>query len=220
LRIKKNDWLFRSEASELNPDAELLEKYIDSKTKIKVKCKLCGYEYYDLPSNILSGRLHKKTNSGIDGCRWSKNWYHYKDVQSEIVKKLHHIYSRIEDVTFLSPYNAATEKIKCKCNHCGNIYSEKLDNLYSSNFSCDECGFPPTKEALKIEKMFNENQNVRLFQKSESSLKCLCKNCGHVFSITEYIKRRKIICPKCQKERINARKKELRLKKKHLNIQC
>ena len=41
--------------AEINPDIEVIETYIDSKTKILHRCKIDGYEWYAKPNGILMG---------------------------------------------------------------------------------------------------------------------------------------------------------------------
>ena len=44
---------FLNEVEEINPDIEVLGKYINTKTKIKIKCKTCGNVWEVIPANIL-----------------------------------------------------------------------------------------------------------------------------------------------------------------------
>lgn len=52
------------EVAEINPNIEVIEKYINAYTKILHKCKIDGYEWYAAPSNILTrGSCPKCTSS-------------------------------------------------------------------------------------------------------------------------------------------------------------
>lgn len=222
---KVTDWLFRSEAAELNPDAEIIGQYIDSKTKIKVRCKICGEEYFDLPSNILSGKLHRKTETGNNGCKWCKHWHHTKKQQVHILKKINYIYKNVNDINFIAPYNPVSEQIQCQCKKCGNIFMETLDNLYNLKYSCDKCLFTPISNdsfeakkfirEKKIYNLFKNSENINLISKNKSVIKCKCNICNNTFDITGYMNRRKIICPDCNKEKRNSFKKDRRFEKKN-----
>lgn len=220
---EKSDWLFRSEVSELNPDVEILEDYINSTTKMRIRCKLCGEEYYDLPSNILSGKLHKKSKGKLNGCRWCKHWYHDKKEQRNIVHKLNCIYRDIQDIDFIEAYNPITAQIKCRCKICGNIFLESLDNLYALNYQCEKCNKQDNmyKESIlqqsartrKLNFLFKNSEHIELLSKDKSNLQCKCDICGKTFIITGYMKRKKITCPYCYKEKRNAIKKGKRFEK-------
>lgn len=53
LKKRKTNEQFTLEMSLINPDIELLEPYTTCHSKIKCKCKLDGYEWYGMPSNLL-----------------------------------------------------------------------------------------------------------------------------------------------------------------------
>ena len=44
--------LFKQKVESINPTIEVVGEYINSKTKIKYKCKNCGNEYYKTPSSL------------------------------------------------------------------------------------------------------------------------------------------------------------------------
>lgn len=205
MRTKKSDWLFYSEVAELNPDVEIIGKYIDCSTKIKVKCKKCGEVYYDTPTNILSGRLHKKTSNGKKCSRWCITQTHTQDEIREIVKKLRYIQLHISELEFISPYNPITKKVQCKCKDCDNIFFESLDVLYNLKYSCSKCGL--NKNISKLKTMINNNRNITLISRSNSVAKCICKECGDTFCVTNYTNKRKIVCPNCYQKTKNTSKK-------------
>ena len=43
---------FKSEINRINKDIDITGEYIDSKTKISCKCKICNHEWYALPGNL------------------------------------------------------------------------------------------------------------------------------------------------------------------------
>lgn len=54
--IKKTHDEYVKELSRVNPNIEVIGKYISGKTKILHRCKIDGYEWEVCPSNILSGK--------------------------------------------------------------------------------------------------------------------------------------------------------------------
>lgn len=47
---------YKSELAKINPYIEVVDTYINAKTKILHKCKIDGYEWSVLPNSILNGR--------------------------------------------------------------------------------------------------------------------------------------------------------------------
>lgn len=52
---KKTHEEYVAEVNAVNPNIEIVDKYIDAKSKILHRCKIDGYEWYVRPSSILSG---------------------------------------------------------------------------------------------------------------------------------------------------------------------
>jgi ribosomal protein S18 len=64
-KITKSNEKFIEELLEVNSDIEVLEKYINSKTKIECRCNICNNIWSSKPSHLLTG-------SGCPKCRFSK----------------------------------------------------------------------------------------------------------------------------------------------------
>ena len=86
------------------PLIELVGKYIDQKTTIDCKCRVCGSVWRSLPDTILNG-------SGCISC----------------LKRTRTHENLVSDVAQLSPsveligrYIDANTKIQCRCRDCGN----------------------------------------------------------------------------------------------------
>ena len=46
---------FLSRLSELNPDIEVLDEYVNNHTKIRFQCRICGKQWKTVPNSVLSG---------------------------------------------------------------------------------------------------------------------------------------------------------------------
>lgn len=82
-----------------NQYIEIVGKYINSSTKIKVRCTRCDKEYYSSPTKLLCGRgcidCYKKFNFGENSTRWNKN----KTNEERLVeRKYSEYYQFINDV--------------------------------------------------------------------------------------------------------------------------
>lgn len=53
-RIRKTQDVFLEEMQVRQPTIEVVGSYVNYKTKVAVKCKICGYEWSDTPTNLLS----------------------------------------------------------------------------------------------------------------------------------------------------------------------
>lgn len=59
---KKTTEEFKQEIKEINDNIEILGKYTNDRTKIKVRCKIDGYEWEAIPNNLLGGQGCPKCN--------------------------------------------------------------------------------------------------------------------------------------------------------------
>lgn len=46
---------FINRMTQISPDIEILGEYVNTKEKVRVKCKICGYEWASAPGNLLEG---------------------------------------------------------------------------------------------------------------------------------------------------------------------
>lgn len=115
---KKNTKDFISELKTINPYIDVLGEYINSKKKIKVKCKKCDHIWDTVPSNLLR-------NHGCPKCAKI-----YKKTTSEFKKELKEINDSIE---VIGKYNGAREKIKVRCKICNYIWEPAAGSLLAGH---------------------------------------------------------------------------------------
>lgn len=125
---RKSHDKYVNKLSFINPNIEVLDVYVDAKTKIKHKCKVDGYEWLQCPNKILSGR-------GCPVCT--------KNKLSEAKRKTHEEY--IIEAKVLNPnvkvigtYINAKTKIT---HHCliHNIYWEATPDDILHGHGCPQC---------------------------------------------------------------------------------
>ena len=100
--IKRTHEDFVEKLNEINPTIEVLEKYVNTDTKIKVKCKNCGREWYSTPNNLLDGH-------GCGRCAGRKS-------HNEFVEELKRINPNI---IVLGQYIDRNTYVDVKCKTCG-----------------------------------------------------------------------------------------------------
>lgn len=53
--IRKTTEQFMDEVKKINPNVEILSSYVNNRTKVKVRCKICDNHYECTPTNLLAG---------------------------------------------------------------------------------------------------------------------------------------------------------------------
>lgn len=112
-----------------NPDIEIIGKYVNSKTRIKCKCKIDGHIWDAFPENILKGQKcpvcqNKKVVKGIN------------DIATTNPEFLKYFC----DITDAYKYTVKSGKtINFKCPKCGTVKKMRIYNLYYNGFTCPKC---------------------------------------------------------------------------------
>lgn len=121
---------FIKELNEINPNIEILGKYQNGRTKIRCRCKVCGYEWEPLPCNLIQGGGCRQCV--IDKLR--KKLRKSQEVFEEEVKNIN------ENIVVLEKYvNIRTGVlVQCKlCNSKFKIYPKSIHEL--KNIFCPVC---------------------------------------------------------------------------------
>ena len=84
----------------INPNIEILGKYVDAKTKILCRCKVDGYEWEVAPTHLLNGRGCPKCGGSL------------KKTHKQFVKEMATINT---DIEILGEYVNSKTKILCRC---------------------------------------------------------------------------------------------------------
>ena len=137
--------------NEANPDLTVLESketYINTKNKIKVKCNICGYEFYTRPNLIIT------QHTGCAKCK--KNLKYTNETIDEKLKSINSNLIRIDN------YINNHTKINFKCNKCGYIWNVKPLKILEGR-RCPHCSIPELE--YKIEKLLDENNIEYIYQK-------------------------------------------------------
>lgn len=102
----------------------LLSKFVNTRTKVKIKCNICGKELYVWPDHLLDGRIGKNCNHRI-----------YLNFE-QASKRLNRIFNgEIKLVHFSGMGYAATfEHLKC-----GNTWQTRADVVFHKISGCPYC---------------------------------------------------------------------------------
>ena len=106
-----------------NPNIKPLEKYIDSKTKIKFQCLKCNYHWKTIPSVLFNGH-------GCPNCAGRPK------INTESFKEKMNVIN--PTIQILGQYINTSTKIETLCKICGNIWSVTPHDLQSGR-GCPKC---------------------------------------------------------------------------------
>lgn len=110
--------IFIKRLKTVNPNIEVMGEYVNAKTKIHCKCKICEHEWYPTPDSLLSGH-------GCPACAGNR-----KMDTSLFINRLSVINPNIE---VLGEYKNISTNIPCKCKICGHEWSPKPNHLLNGH---------------------------------------------------------------------------------------
>lgn len=171
--ITKTHDEFINEINFINPNILILDKYKNSKTSIKCKCRIDGHEWMSTPDNLISKK------SGCPKCAGNQSYSH-----DLFVEKMSLINSNIK-ITGI--YTRNSSKVECSCLVCSNIWHSTANNLLRGR-GCPVCS---GKRVLKgvndisttdpeLVKYFkNEDDAYNHSRGSDKKAFFKCINCNH-----------------------------------------
>lgn len=153
--------IFKQKLYEVNPDIEVMGEYINARTNIKCKCKICGYgedgDWEPQPYHLLHGEA---------GCHRCSNRERY--TTETFKEKLKIVNPNIE---VLGKYTKSDIGILCKCKICG--YGEDSDwkptpNQLLSEHGCPKCASHLQTSWLQEELTKHFSQNYTVLSRDKS----------------------------------------------------
>lgn len=191
---KKTHEEYICEVNLINNNIQVEEKYNGSLNKIKHSCKICGYEWFATPNNILQGR-------GCPQCVGNAHKTH-KQYVSELAKKN-------PNVEVIDTYTNNRIKIKHKCIICQYEWLARPDAILNGN-GCPQCsnirkqlGLTKTNDKYVSElKQINPNiEMIDIYNGSNTKIKHHCLVCGHIWFVTPNSILHGTGCPECGKNK-------------------
>ena len=123
---------FEQELSGAAPDVELLDAYVNARTKVTCRCRACGCVWQATPNHLLRG-------AGCPQCAGTAR------VSPEAFAG--RAATSAPEIELLSPYVNARTRIECRCRACGHVWSPYPKSLLQG-YGCPECGKRKGKGAL------------------------------------------------------------------------
>jgi hypothetical protein len=103
----------------INQDIEVIGFYQNANKRLRVKCKVCGYEWDGVPASLLSG----------DGCRkCGAKKAHMHTIKSQLTFEKE-VAAVNPDVEIIGVYTGRHSKVKTRCKICGYEWEPKASSL-------------------------------------------------------------------------------------------
>ena len=170
---KKTHEEYVLEVKNVNPNVEVLETYVNSRTKILHKCKTCGYKWVVAPPNI----LHKE---GCPKCSGNA-----KKTHAQYVYEVAKINPNIEVV---GDYINRRTKILHKCKIDGHEWMAQPKNIMQGS-GCPRCNgtFLKNKTHEQYVNQINKiNPNIEaigMYVNTNTKILHRCKVCGYEWKV-------------------------------------
>ena len=119
---------FIEKLASINTDVEVLEEYKNSHSKIKTKCKKCGYIWGAVPYKLTKG-------IGCPICSAKENHEKMRKTHQQFVEEMNKLNSNI---IVLGTYKNAKAKLEFKCKKCGYEWARTPDTILH-NAICPNC---------------------------------------------------------------------------------
>lgn len=169
--VKKTHQDFLKEMENKHPNLIILNKYFNSKTRIKYKCKKCGLIWNATASKLCLGR-------GCPQCAGNKLKTH-KEYISE-VKKIN------PNIIVMSQYKSTSYNVSFKCKICGYEWVTKPGSILRGKgcFMCGKknMGMRLAKDPQKFQdEIYEINPDIQLLEpyyRDKTKILCHCNICN------------------------------------------
>ena len=190
---------------------ELLSEYVNAKTKIKCKCKIHNYIWSVQPWSLLQG-------CGCPLCGKERIRVANSFTEHDFLKKMRKINN---DIEIIGTYTKASNKIKCRCKICGNVWNPIACNILAGH-GCKKCAdnYTSLLKRKNINMIYKECADILKlididfsnYKNENTKLSCVCRICNYKWETTYHNFKSGQGCPKCSikrtKEKLSKTQKE------------
>lgn len=136
-RFSQEEWM--AAVAKGNPNIEILEEVVNSKTPALCVCKICNHKWKAIPENIRRG----------EGCPECDKLKRIKNQTLTHEEQVIAIAEKNPDVEVLGKIVGSTTKVSCLCKICNYIWPVSPDNLKHGKGCprCAESGFKNSRES-------------------------------------------------------------------------
>lgn len=134
----------------VNPTIEVLGKYVNSRTKIEVRCLVCNHTWETVTQNIIKNK--NKNNSKPRGCPKCANTKRTMSTIRTLESFKDELYNIDKNIEINSDYVGANKHIHCTCKVCGHSWKAYPTELLRGS-GCIVC---VTKSMTKEKEILTE----------------------------------------------------------------
>ena len=193
---------FLQELQEINTDIEILGTYVNSKTKIKCKCRIDGHIWEPVAGSLLSGY-------GCPICGRESTIKSHTKTHDQFLQELQEVNPNIE---VLGTYKNANTKIKCRCKIDGHEWKVVPSSLLRG-CGCPKCKITKLAKTHDefLQELYKINQDIEVlgtYVNTNTKIKVRCKIDEYEWETKPDILLRGHGCPICgEKQRIHKQTK-------------
>ena len=196
--LRKTHAQFVDDLHLVNAGVEVIGKYRNQQSKVRVKCSIDGFEWDAWPENLLKGHGCPKCSASAASRLYAK----------EHTVFIHELATINPNITVLGQYKNRTTKLRCRCLVDGNEWMAAPAGLLSGQ-GCPECKRDVLRKRAKSQEQFQSemhdiNQDVDIvgqYKNAYTKITCRCKTCGHMWDAWPTNLLRLQGCPECASSR-------------------
>lgn len=191
--IKKSTEDFIFELNNINPNIEIMNDYINNKTKIRCRCTIDNNIWEATPQNLLKGQGCPKCKGRCTSERLMMSDYDF--LQKLVINN--------PTVIALEPYIGSKTKILFKCTKCNYEWKSSPNSILSGE-GCPVCAKNLHYTPQQFLKKAKENKNITLldsYVNSKTKLRCKCNICNNEFYMLPSFILKGYKCPLCRKHK-------------------
>jgi hypothetical protein len=183
--VKYSNETFKQKAKEVNTNIEVIGYYVNARTKIKTKCKKCGFIKSLIPSDLLKPME-------CNNCALNKP-------HDEFIKQLSKVNG---DIEILDKFTGKRNDVLVRCKKCGrewNVLAYKLLDG-AGCLDCSKRRKIKTQEEY-VQEVHDANPNVEIisnYTKGIDNIKVKCKLCSHEWETKAVYLTKPKKCPNCR----------------------
>lgn len=174
----------KEKMGQLFHDYEVLGKYEGIKRKIKIRHKICGYEWEITPGNFYVAKTCPKCHGRVDGKISKERRKKNMKTNEEFEKELKEVWGN--EYTPLEKYGGYNFKILTRHEKCGYEWKTRAGTLLKGH-GCPKCGgnYRRTTEDYRKELEAKFGKKLRLisdFTDVKTDVIIQCDECGEIFT--------------------------------------
>ncbi len=164
-----------------NDSVQVISQYVNKKTKVKVKCKTCGFEWEISPASLMPSTTDRYSFQGCPECKYTTFNCAYcgktvRRLKSDLLKGEYHYCSR----ECGNRHKNELRALGGEWDNAKSSYRIRAFNVYPHK--CMVCGWDEDERILEVHHLDENRQHNDI-----SNLSILCPTCHRKITLGYYI---------------------------------